>query len=581
MKPSLIILCCLVFISSTFPQTGFQPQQIINQSGGAYAIHSADIDGDGLADVISSSSASDNVSWYRNDGDGASFTEFEISNDDYAVWVVYAVDVDSDGDNDIIVGTYDDVRWYANDGLGNFSYRKIITNNVDVVKSVHAGDLDGDGDLDVVYTSMFDNKVAFSRNRGDGTFDYTSTIATGAADARCVIAVDIDNDSILDVVYSSYSDNNVSWSKNLGDADFGERQVIGDNLNGAIWSYAADLDNDGDNDVMAASRLNKQVVWYENNGNGAFGEPQVVLSSDYRCTYVYADDLDNDGMVEILSGDSYHLYYNLNLGNGNFESAEVITDLVVTPRTIFAVDLDNDGDKDVLSGSQMDSKKTIYKNNFNRNVDYFEGFCEGDSTYIMGQWINEAGHYYDSLNTIFGGDSIGNYFTTVYLRPDTFSIDGNTTVVEYQTHTYSAPVSPVYSYQWEVQNGNIVEYFSDNSISVHWGAWGSGCVIASVIIPETGCASSDSLMVSIGGVGISEPGLNIARAYPNPAASYLIISTSAENMNVEMFNTLGESVLKTMEKKIDISELPEGCVYLLYKDNDDTVVGREKIIICH
>ncbi len=477
MKTFLIIVCCLLFIQSTFSQTSFQPQQIIYPLGAAYAIHSADIDGDGLADIISSSTGSDNVSWYRNNGGGTSFTEFEISNDDYVVWVVYAVDLDSDGDNDIIVGTYDDVRWYENDGLGYFSYRKIITNNVDVVKSVHAGDLDGDGDLDVVYASMFDSKVGFSRNRGDGTFDYTTTIVTGAADARCVYAVDIDNDSILDVVYSSYSDNNVSWNKNLGDAVFGGRQVIGDNLNGAIWNYAADLDNDGD--------------------------------------------------------------------------------------------------KDILSGSTDDSKKAIYKNNFNSSIDYFEVFCVGDSAYILGQWVHDPGHFYDSLNTIYGGDSIENYYVAVFFPPNTFNIVGNPSVVEYEIHTYSAPVSLTHTYEWEVQNGNIVEYFANNSIAIHWGAWGSGRVKATAIIPETGCASSDSLMVSISGVGISEPTSKIARALPNPADSYLFINTPDINLNVEILNNSGKSTILSKDRKIDVSELKDGIYYVLYKDEVGKTVGQK------
>ena len=63
---------------------------------------------------------------------------------------VYAVDVDGDGDVDVISAAYDSdtVAWYENDGSQAFTER-IITTRVDSPKLIFAIDVDGDGVVDV------------------------------------------------------------------------------------------------------------------------------------------------------------------------------------------------------------------------------------------------------------------------------------------------------------------------------------------------------------------------------------------------------------------------------------------------
>lgn len=59
----------------------------------------------------------------------------------------YAIDLDNDGDNDVLSASqYDDkIAWYENDGACNFGAQQIITTDADGVKSVYAADLDNDG----------------------------------------------------------------------------------------------------------------------------------------------------------------------------------------------------------------------------------------------------------------------------------------------------------------------------------------------------------------------------------------------------------------------------------------------------
>jgi len=76
---------------------------------------------------------------------------------------IYPCDVNGDGDIDLVAANYgdDSIGWYENlDGQGNFGTRQIISTNADQARTVHAVDIDGDGDLDVISGSQADAKIA-------------------------------------------------------------------------------------------------------------------------------------------------------------------------------------------------------------------------------------------------------------------------------------------------------------------------------------------------------------------------------------------------------------------------------------
>ena len=78
---------------------------------------------------------------------------------------VYAIDVDGDGDPDVLSSSKTDVTvaWYENDGIQSFTGR-IISSTASDVRGVHAFDLDSDGDIDVLSASSSDDTGAWSSN---------------------------------------------------------------------------------------------------------------------------------------------------------------------------------------------------------------------------------------------------------------------------------------------------------------------------------------------------------------------------------------------------------------------------------
>ena len=237
-------------------------------------------------------------------------TQQIISTDVEGASTVYSVDLDGDGDMDVLSGSKsntnpDKLVWYQNtDGAGTFGAEQIISTAVDWVQSVYATDLDGDGDLDVLSASYNDDKIAWYPNSGAGTFGSQQVISSNANGAYSVYAADLDRDGDLDVLSASFFDHNIAWYKNTdGSGTFGMEQVISTAMSGTTDVHAEDIDGDGDLDVVSASYWDGKVAWYENtDGAGTFGAQQEIISiTEGKTTSVYAADMDNDGDVDVLS----------------------------------------------------------------------------------------------------------------------------------------------------------------------------------------------------------------------------------------------------------------------------------------
>jgi len=84
----------------------------------------------------------DDLAWWENDG-SEGFSQHTIPAD---VEVVYASDLDGDGDVDI-QGAGTSIAWWQNDGSEEFSKHTIDDNEA---TSIYTSDMDGDEDLDVL-----------------------------------------------------------------------------------------------------------------------------------------------------------------------------------------------------------------------------------------------------------------------------------------------------------------------------------------------------------------------------------------------------------------------------------------------
>ncbi len=154
----------------------FSKHVIDDKASGAYYVEPADIDGDGDIDMFSANRRDNTVAWYRNDGpeqssnpnqrSGIGFTKQIVDDDSIAVRTVVAVDMDHDGDVDALAASVDDdtIAWHENDGTelrsGRSFTKHVIDDSADGVYSASAVDMDFDGDFDLISASRNSGEIA-------------------------------------------------------------------------------------------------------------------------------------------------------------------------------------------------------------------------------------------------------------------------------------------------------------------------------------------------------------------------------------------------------------------------------------
>ena len=121
---------------------------------GQVSIATSDVDGDGDVDVISLSTEGRRVAWHENVGNGSgtferhvvATTSLELTGDAR----IYGVDLDGDGDTDIVSNAWD-IYWWEGYGDGTFAEAATVNQDLGAVPASHLSfaDVDLDGDLEV------------------------------------------------------------------------------------------------------------------------------------------------------------------------------------------------------------------------------------------------------------------------------------------------------------------------------------------------------------------------------------------------------------------------------------------------
>ena len=336
---------------------------ITSTTGSVNSAMSADVDGDGDADVLSSAGG-----WYENlgrePGSGGSWSYHTIAMSPNAVDSVYAVDIDGDGDVDAVSADFGTamVMWYENlDGSGGSWSTHTISTAATAAWSVFAIDIDGDGDSDVVLASYqiapstSTTTISWYENLdGSGGSWSFHQIYNAASGARSVHGIDVDGDGDIDVLSAAYFDGNIAWYDNLdgSGASWSFHQIY--NIGGGAYSViGTDLDGDGDVDVLSASETSGVIALHENlDGSGGSWSYLVIDSTANGAHSVFSVDVDDDGDLDVLAALAYEntiaWYENIDSSGGSWAKHEIST-TSSNPNSVIGVDIDGDSDIDVLS----------------------------------------------------------------------------------------------------------------------------------------------------------------------------------------------------------------------------------------
>lgn len=208
------------------------------------------------------------IDLYRNNGTGNFSKEVILSTSTSPLSLecldLAAVDMDSDGDIDLVCGETEGLVIYINNGNAIFSPHYYSTIS-EILFLVHPMDIDGDGDKDVV-TKNNAGDVKWFSNNGFGSMTYEATLST-IPNIKSLNSIDYNNDGLEDI-YASYS-SNISIFENDTNQSFNtEITIYQDNglLMGPVQT--ANMDNLGGLDY----------VWSGGNNTIAFHINQTPLS---------------------------------------------------------------------------------------------------------------------------------------------------------------------------------------------------------------------------------------------------------------------------------------------------------------
>lgn len=249
---------------------------------GHHGLAVADIDGDGLEDLyVCQTGGMPNLLYLQNP-DGSAREVSAAAGVDFMerTHAVLAIDLDNDGDEDLVLATERALLFLANDGKGKFTIA--AQGPTPSAYSLAAADYDGDADLDV-YATAYVAPSEWDRQGGLGLHPLPYQDA---------------NNGAPNALY-----------RNDGDWTFTDVTAeVGLDVANRRWSFAAawaDYDNDGDADLYVANDFGRNNLY--RNDDGRFVDVAAEAGVEDTASGMSVDwgDYDGDGLLDIYVGNMF------------------------------------------------------------------------------------------------------------------------------------------------------------------------------------------------------------------------------------------------------------------------------------
>lgn len=319
-------------------------------------VATADLNGDGIADLVTASGT--NAVVRLGNGDGTFGAASTVTNGFVLNSNLQLVDINGDGRLDVFSGG----RVAYGNGDGSFQSSVTVWSFASPER-IRAGDFDGDGVLDLV-TVDDSSRVVFRRGTGGGSFGAatTSYAALGAIPSTVEIG-DVTGDGLLDVVFRTDGDK-VFFARNLGGGTFVSPIAIGDIDTGSSAIDLLDVDGDGALEVVFNEGAANEFNIYRFT-NGAFVTTELVSASGVGNSTRLMFDTDGDGQNELVTLTSTSVLIFERSATGSYTQVGSFNPGLVSSPGAFAIaDANNDGVQDIISvsGSGVNSRLSVALN---------------------------------------------------------------------------------------------------------------------------------------------------------------------------------------------------------------------------
>ncbi len=314
----------------------------------ATALAVADLDGDGIPDLVYTDEADNLVQVLLANGNGT-FTALAPINAGPSPHGVAVADVNGDGIPDLVVtndlpGGFVTVLLGQGDGI--FSPLKAVPAGSHPV-AVAVADVTGDGKPDLVVADGGNASVSLLAGNGDGTFQLPRSVDAPNPDA--VAVADLTGDGQPDVaLVEGFTPGRVAVFPVAGGAFLPPSSLGVDSRPTAL--AVTDLNGDGLPDLVVANGGSGDVSVLLGKGGGAF-QPQATFAVGTLPSSVAVADLNGDGLPDLAVGTAKGITVLLGKGGGSFVNAGTFaagTNLV----GVAAADLAGSGKLDLVALGQ-------------------------------------------------------------------------------------------------------------------------------------------------------------------------------------------------------------------------------------
>ena len=286
-------------------------------------------------------------------------------------------DVNGDGVADIVVGNGSTVGVLLGNGDGTFQTAVSYGSGGSYAWALGVADVNADGKPDIVVwngfgSDNFDNTLGVLLGNGDGTFQTAVTYGTGGFNgADSIVIADVNGDGKPDIEVANfcsdkgcYGDGTVGVLLGNGDGTFQTAVHWGSGGYLTSWLAVADVNGDGKPDMVVTNNDACPLLCSEGelsvllgNGDGTFQDAQTYDTSGRQAQSVAVADLNDDGKPDLvvanLSGcnpvcENGPVAVLLGNGDGTFEPA-VTYDMggYINPTSVAVADLNGDGKPDI------------------------------------------------------------------------------------------------------------------------------------------------------------------------------------------------------------------------------------------
>ncbi|MEQ9616424.1 MAG: VCBS repeat-containing protein [Phycisphaerales bacterium] len=323
----------------------------LDGGGGGSNLCAGDFDHDGLVDLGRANASSKDFEIGRglsvSPGDGqGGFSQPTSEDFPGRISDVHAADIDGDGLTDLMICDYDagEVIIRRSAGAGVFHPDVRIT-TLELPYEIDTGDFDTNGLLDFVVQSdplLFAGEASVHLQQAGGGF--VSTALAAPVLSTRVRVVDADGDAHPDLAFdrSIGIGAQASLYRGNGDGTFTPSHTFSIEMNAIAGLVFGDIDSDLIPDAVVSTTNPFVIYTFTGLGNGTFSDAAVPVGA-VRGLQIKLAHLNGDSNIDIVTGSGVAL----GQGDGTFLQSTVIDAFITSVPEI--LDVDSDGTLDIIN----------------------------------------------------------------------------------------------------------------------------------------------------------------------------------------------------------------------------------------